>query len=121
VGVEVVGLGAWSELIRRHPGGIDVDVREFAVLSDGRRLALSEDRGFSTSATRLTPEHAEQSVLTVVLPDDAETSGEPHPWDRLAALIGGQGLPVTAEQLKRVPYVVEFGPRLSAHFRSPEQ
>jgi GNAT superfamily N-acetyltransferase len=112
--VAVVGLGAWSELVRTRRHGMDIDVHEFAVLDDGRRLSLHEDRGFSTSATRMSAEHAEQSVLTTVLPDDAEVTGDEHSWEWLASLIRDQGVAVTAEQLKAVPYVVEFGPRLSA-------
>ena len=114
MGVTVVGLGARSELAHRDQRGMDINVHEFAVLDDGRRLTLHQDRGFSTSATHMTAAHAERSVLTTVLPDDAEVTGEDHPWEWLASLIGGQGVAVTPEQLKAVPYVLEFGPRLSA-------
>ena len=114
MGGTVVGLGAWSELAHRDQRGMDIKVAEFAVLDDGRRLTLHRDRGFSTSATRLTAEHAQRSVLTTVLPDDAEVTGEDHPWEWLASLISEQWVAVTPEQLKTVPYAVEFGPRLSA-------
>jgi hypothetical protein len=113
VGITVVGLGAWSELAGKDQQGMHIDVHEFAVLDDGRRLALHQERGFSTSATRMTADHAERSVLTTVLPDDAEVTGEDHPWEWLASLIRRHGVPVTPEQLKTVPYVVELGPRLS--------
>ncbi len=93
---------------------MDIDVHEFAVLGDGRRLVLHQERGFSTSATHMTADHAERSVLTTVLPDDAEVTREDHPWVWLASLIRSHGVAVTPEQLKTVPYVVEFGPRLSA-------
>lgn len=93
---------------------MNIDVQEFAVLDDGRRLTLHHDRGFSTSATHMTADHAERSVLTTVLPDDAEVTGEDHPWEWLASLIRNHGIAVTPERLKTVPYVVEFGPRLSA-------
>jgi hypothetical protein len=53
-----------------------------------------------------------------VLPDDAEATGEDHPWEWLALLIAGQGVAVTPEQLRAVPYVVEFGPRLLALLKS---
>jgi hypothetical protein len=118
VGVTVVGLGAWAELARLHQQGMDIDVHELAVLDDGRRLTLHQERGFSTSATDMTADHAEQSALTTVLPDDAEVTGEDHPWEWLASLIRNHGVPVTPEQLKAVPYVVEFGPRLSALLES---
>src|SRR5258708_27050555 len=93
---------------------MDIDVHEFAVLDDGHRVPLNQDRGFSTSATRLAAEQIERSVLTTVLPDDAEVTVEDHPWEWLASLIQNQGVAVAPEQLETVPYVLEFGPRLSA-------
>jgi hypothetical protein len=121
VGVSVVGLGAWAELARKDRQGMDIDVHEVAVLDDGRRLTVHQERGFSTSATHMTADHAEQSVLTTVLPDDAEVTGEDHPWEWLASLIRNHGVAVTPDQLKAVPYVVEFGPRLSALLESDGQ
>jgi len=121
VGVTVVGLGAWSELARKDQQGMDIDVHEFAVLDDGRRVTLHQERGFSTSATHITADHAERSVLTTVLPDDAEVTGEDHPWEWLASLIRTHGVAVTPAQLKTMPYVVEFGPRLSALLESEGQ
>ena len=121
MGVTVVGLGAWSELARKDQQGMDIDVQEFAVLDDGRRLTLHQERGFTTSATHMTADHAERSVLTTVLPDDAEVTGEDHPWEWLASLIRNHGVAVTPEQLKAVPYVLEFGPRLSALLESEDQ
>jgi hypothetical protein len=114
MGVTVVGLGAWSELARSSEHGMDIDVHEFAVLDDGRRLTLHHDRGFSTSAAHMTADQAERSVVTTVLPDDAEATGEAHPWGWLASLIRDQGVAVTPDQLRHVPYLLEFGPRLSA-------
>jgi hypothetical protein len=71
-------------------------VHEFAFLDDGRRLVLHRERGFTTSATHMTADHAERSVLTTVLPDGAEVTGEDHQWEWLASLIcaprgGGDG------------------------------
>jgi len=121
VGVTVVALGAWAELARKDQSGMDIGVHEFAVLDDGRRLTLHQERGFSTSATHMTADHAEQSVLTTVLPDDAKVTGEDHPWEWLASLIGKHGAVVTPLQLKTAGYVVEFGPRLSALLESEGQ
>jgi hypothetical protein len=121
VGVTVVGLGAWAELARKDQEGMDIDVHEFAVLDDGRRLTLHQERGFSTSATHMAADHAESSVLTTVLPDDAEITGQDHPWEWLASLIRSHGVAVTPEQLQAVPYVVEFGPHLSALLASADR
>ena len=82
---------------------MDIDVHEFAVLDDGRRLALHQGRGFGTSATRLAAGQIERSVLTTVLPDDAGVTAEDHRWEWLASLIQNQGVAVAPEQLKAVP------------------
>ena len=120
-GLTVVGLGAWSERAGEVQYGIDISVHEFAILNDGRRLVLHGERGFSTSAASMTADHAKRSVLITVLPDDAVISGEDHPWECLAWLIRGHGVAATPEQLKAVPYVVEFGPNLSALLESQNE
>jgi hypothetical protein len=120
VNVTVIGLGAWAELARRDRPGMDVDVHEFADLADGRRVTLHQERGFSSSATRTTADQAKQDVLTTVLPDDAEITGEDHPWEWLASLIGDHGVVVTPGQLKALPYAIEFGPRLTAMLESED-
>jgi hypothetical protein len=97
---------------------MDIDVHEFAVLDDGRRLTLHQERGFSTSGTYLTADQVEESVLMTVLPDDFEVTGEDHPWEWLVSLIRNHGVAVTPLQLKTAGYVVEFGPRLAALLES---
>jgi Ni2+-binding GTPase involved in maturation of urease and hydrogenase len=59
----------------------------------------------------LTLEHLERDVLTTVLPDDDDTQ-EQHPWDVLAQLLHLQGVEATAEELRVLPYRVEFSERL---------
>ena len=90
-------------------------------MDDGRRLTLHQERGFSTSATHTTADEVERDVLTTVLPDDTEVTGEDHPWEWFASLIGNHGVVVTPLQLKPAGYVVEFGPRLSALLESEGQ
>lgn len=117
----VVALGAWAELARKDQSGMDIDVHEFAVMDDGRRLALHQERGFSTSGTYLTADQVEECVLMTVQPDDAEVTGEDHPWEWLASLLRKHGVTVTPLQLKTAGYVVEFGPRLTALLESGGQ
>jgi hypothetical protein len=50
-------------------------------------------------------------VLTTVLPDDDDTQEE-HPWGELVRLLQLQGVEATAEELRVVPYRVEFSERL---------
>ena len=144
----VVGLGAWCDFVTedeyRHrlvrdgwPAdeiehlveefnlGVSFDVHEFAELTDGRRLTLHEERGFtgSTMASsgpapsdqwrHLTLENLERDVRTTVLPDDDDTQDE-HPWEWLVALLHARGVEATAEELRLLPYGVEFSDRLRA-------
>lgn len=99
------------------PGGISFRVEEFAVLADGRRLRLHAERGFPLSAgvdpwQYLTLENLEADVRTTVLPDDAEDTGEDHPWEWLCELLRGQGIEASPEEVRVLPYDVEFSDRL---------
>jgi hypothetical protein len=101
------------------PGGISFRVEEFAVLADGRRIRLHAERGFTLSAgvdpwRFLTLESLEADVLTTVLPDDAEETGEDHPWEWLCELLRVHGIVASAAQLRVLPYDVEFSDRLRA-------
>ncbi|HEY0641039.1 MAG TPA: hypothetical protein VGD67_25685 [Pseudonocardiaceae bacterium] len=96
-------------------------VEEFATLSDGRRVVLSDDRGWSVGGgsvddlwARMTVASVEADVLLVVLPDDAEETGEAHPWEWFAAALRSHGVDVTAESLRGLPYDVVLSPRLHA-------
>lgn len=101
----------------RSPGGIHFRVEEFAVLADGRRIRLHAERGFTLSAgvgprQYLTLESLEADVRTTVLPDDAEDTGEDHPWEWLGELLRVQGIEASPEELRTLPYDVEFSDRL---------
>lgn len=116
----VVRLGAWCELVppewsTASPGSISFDVHEFAVLADGRRLVLHRERGFSLSGGSdpwafLTASDLEADVRTTVLPD--EDGDDEHPYAWLADLLRAQGVTVTEDELRAVPYVVELGERV---------
>lgn len=104
------------------PRAISFRVTEFAVLSDGRRLRLDTGRGFTTGGPGdpwggLTLEGLTGDVLTTVLPDDAEDTGEDHDWAELAGLLRAQGIDVAPEELRALPYSVEFSDRVRARFR----
>ena len=78
-------------------------VQEFAVLADGRRLALVAERRFSVvvHATGrsepvdpwpfLTLERLAADVRTTVLADDGDSTQE-HPWEWLAARVRDHGV-----------------------------
>ena len=99
-------------------------VQEFADLDDGRRITLHDERGYSTSGPEdpwqfQTSESIEADVRTTVLPDDDD--GEEHPWEWLVELLRAQGVDASVEELKQVPYRVEFSQRLhdKLHSRAP--
>jgi hypothetical protein len=85
-------------------------VREFALLSDGREVTLLDDRGWTTSAQlgEISLTHVVRNVYTVVLPDDAEETGEEHEWQRFARRLREAGVAVTPDELRALPYRVNL-------------
>lgn len=94
------------------------------VLSDGRRLTLDRGLGFTSwpAATdgsavtdpwrMLSEDTIKSNVVTTLLPDD-DTDGD-HRWTRFVELLDTVAIRATADQLRRVPYDIELGPRLRA-------
>ena len=126
VPADVVALGAWCDLREpdawQDPHTISFVVHEFAVLSDGRRVTLHTDRGFSGSVrttdgqvldpwTGLTRESIEHDVRNVVLPDEDDT-GDEHPYEWLRELLLHHGVDAPVEHLRSAPYTVELSDRL---------
>jgi hypothetical protein len=149
-GGRVVRLGAWCDVsdltwrLRtegRPSRSFSADVHEYAVLADGTRLTLRDDRGWSSHLQvlgddagtisrdqwdHITEEHVRQDTLTVVLPDMLAdgTESEPvedHPYDELAELLADHGVHVSADDLRGLPYDVELGPRLTGHFAQDDK
>ena len=94
-------------------------VSEYAVLDDGSEVVLHAERGFSAGVhggedtdiwKHMTVTWIESDVLAVVLPDDAEQTGEDHPWEWLVDLLARVGVTETVERLRGVPYEVRLGP-----------
>ncbi len=104
----VVSLGAWGDLEEGSGGGTSCNVREFALLSDGREVTLLDDRGWTSTASldKISLTHVVRNVYTVVLPDDAEESGEVHEWQRFEQRLREAGVAVTRDELRALPYRV---------------
>ncbi|WP_329109501.1 hypothetical protein OG792_12110 [Micromonospora sp. NBC_01699] len=130
----IVGLYALCDL---HSAGgasanpdsrLDFTVDEFAKLSEGQPVLLRElgwtsvpsTGGAATLALYLNEEQVVGSVRNVVLPDDAETSNEEHPWHQLAATLTEMGFSTTADELRDLPYEIKLTPRLRARLSTPE-
>lgn len=129
----VVGLGAWCDLDPRGEdsggGGTSFRVREFALLSDGREVTLLDDRGWTTSGSlretvdgreaRMPVAQVVRNVHNVVLPDDAEETGEEHEWQRFVQRLREAGVAVTPEELRALPYRVILSDRLRSLLGPP--
>jgi hypothetical protein len=119
---DVVELVAECELVETSGSRTSFDVVEYAVLSDGRRVTLLDDRGWSQTTHGLAPgetwpltaDDVRRDVLNVVLPDDAETSGEEHEWRWFVERLHDAGVDVTRDELRALPYRIAFGERLRA-------
>ena len=115
----VVRLGALCELESATPSQANFRVSEYAVLDDGSEVILHSERGYTAGVhggehadiwKHMTAAWIERDVLTVVLPDDAEQTGEDHPWAWLVGLLARVGVTETVERLREVPYDVRLGP-----------
>ncbi|GAA3719438.1 hypothetical protein [Streptomyces tremellae] len=103
---------------------ISVSARLVAVLADGRRVVLLDDRGWSASGPagtglRLVAEEVERDARTVVGPDEpfggrtrAQMAAD-H-WGSLARVLARRGVAVDAAELARLPHDVVLGERLRA-------
>lgn len=117
--MRVVGLGAICDLGAHaldDPREHNFDVSEFALLENGDRFILHSERGWGGRASSgsiwegETVEEIMRTVLNVVLPDPE--NGDDHPWEWLAEVARAQGIDVTADQLRHVPYEVVLTERV---------
>lgn len=131
-GERVVAIGALCDFTQEPTGGnpgLGISIFEHCVLDDGQKVHL-DDRGFTLSpvhwtdgVTVETPSHAErpsweslrQDVLNCVLPEDLPDGSPPvedHPWEELARSARVTGVQVSADELRRLEYFVEFTERV---------
>nr|PZN59779.1 MAG: hypothetical protein DIU58_17365 [Sphaerobacter thermophilus] len=114
---EFVELENGRHVVLRELGWTTSSVRALVELEDGRRVVLED---VAPARTGLTPDRIRQDVLNVVLPDDDEEARrEPHPWEWLAELARQQGIAVTADELKALPYDVILSKRLREWLETP--
>jgi hypothetical protein len=112
-------------------GGISVSARHEAVLEDGSRLLLLNDRGWSealrgTGASAIedlwvvTPERDIVETARVVVGPDEPYGGrsqddmETGHWNTLAETLRAHGVVVDAGELRRLPHDVVLSDRLRA-------
>jgi hypothetical protein len=139
----VVSLGALVDLPGADPepdASLHFSVAEFAILHDGRRLTLHDERGWSTATHRafplgeslpsdwdqpldpwtgITRQAVIDTALAVVLPDDDDHPDD-HPYEWLSGLLAAQGVTASVDDLRSVPYVVELSERLEVRLNRLE-
>jgi hypothetical protein len=126
----------WAEAPRSAGGGIDprrisVSARHEAVLDDGSRLLLLDDRGWTEELRgagaheigdlwALTSERdVVETARAVVGPDEpfgghTQDDMETDHWAALAETLRAQGVVADADELKQLPHEVELSDRLRA-------
>lgn len=99
-----------------------------AVLDDGRRLTLLDDRGWARSGPpdiwhRTSVEELEEDARMVVGPDEpygshSQADMEADHWADLAGILRQQSVLVDVEGLSRLPHDVELSERLRTSITS---
>lgn len=118
----VVRLGALCELESKTSSQANFRVSEYAVLDDGSEVVLHSERGYSAGVhggehtdiwERMTAAGMKRDVLTVVLPEDAEQTGDDHPWDWLVDLLAQVGVVENVDPLRDTRGPLRSAPRTS--------
>jgi hypothetical protein len=129
-------VGGWAEAPPGAGGDVDprrmsVSARHEAVLEDGSRLLLLDDRGWTEEPRgagadeihdlwAITPERdIVETARMVVGPDEpfggrCQDDMETDHWNALAENLRAQGVVVDAGELRQLPHDVEIGDRLRA-------
>ncbi|MQA86867.1 MAG: hypothetical protein GEV03_20110 [Streptosporangiales bacterium] len=98
---------------------VSVDARHEAVLTDGRRLLLLDDRGWgeTRSWATVSAQEVEETTRVVVGPDEppegrTREEMEADHWNYLARILRGYGVTVDAQELRQLRHDVVFSERL---------
>lgn len=104
------------------PSDMSFSALHLAVLDDGRRLTLLDDRGWGVHGPpdlwqRITADEIAEDARTVVGPDEAfgnhsQADMAAEHWAGLADTLRDHGVLVDPEELSRLPHDVEFTDRV---------
>jgi hypothetical protein len=118
---EVTRLLTYIDIDDRDPRGLSVSARHQAVLSDGSRVVLLDDRGWTSSrGVPASPEEdIERTARVVVGPDEpfgdhSQADMEVMHWEPLVRTLGEHGIAADATRLRELPHDVECSDRLLA-------
>ncbi len=123
-GLVPTGTGPYVD----DPRQVSLSALHVAVLDDGRRLTLLDDRGWSVHGpadiwSRTSPEEIEGEARLVVGPDEpydgrSQADMEADHWANLAGILRHQGVLVDAQELRRLPHDVEVSERVRTRIAS---
>ncbi|MFI6512018.1 hypothetical protein ACIBCT_30825 [Streptosporangium sp. NPDC050855] len=118
----VVHLETFVDLDERHdddPRRVSASATLSAVLDDGRRITLLDDRGWGSTGLweTTTAGEIEATALTVVGPDEPAEGGTHEEaavayWTHLAAALRERGVAADPDTLRSLPHAVVLGDRL---------
>jgi hypothetical protein len=107
--------------VRQLEGTVYFSVQEFGIQRSGVAIALRRRIEWGSRSNSSDPndqwrhisvESMHRQVLNVVIPDDAEESGDDHPWSEFLDALRSAKIFVSEEQLRQLSYNVVFAPRL---------
>ncbi|UTT66245.1 hypothetical protein NMQ01_00565 [Janibacter sp. CX7] len=111
------------------PRSMSVSALHLAVLDDGTRRILLDDRGWSAGGPdglweRMTVEEIAETAVTVVGPDEPDEDLTPDDmaqahWEYLAEHLRTQGVAARAAELSRLQHDVDLSQRLRARLGRP--
>jgi hypothetical protein len=107
VDTAVVRLGAWCDLVTED----EARQRLLAEAADDGSEDVDADVVPASGWAAFVPR---PGVPVLSRPDDAEDAGEDHPWKWLSDLLRVQGIEASTEELRVLPYGLEFSDRLRA-------
>ena len=112
---------------------LSVSARVEAVLADGRRIVLLDDRGWTSKRSDggdpwefESGEGIRQEALTVVGPDeptgdDDQVDADAEHWDALARVLRDAGVDVSGAELAAVPQEIELSDRVMTRIGKHQQ
>ena len=124
--MEIVRLGAvckWDG-DSKDGGQSSFSVQEFADFKDAERLTLHSGRGWTQGILRaggsppvsnwghLTIESIIDGIYDVLCPEPFYDEPDDHDWNHLVNIFASHDMAFSSQELRQLPYVVEFGPKL---------
>ncbi len=122
----VIPIGSGADI--DDPREMSLSAVHLAVLDDGRRPTLLDDRGWGVHGPpdiwrRTSAEDIEEDARMVVGPDEpygshSQADMGTDRWAYLAGILRQQGVFIDAEELSRLPHEVELSERLRTRITS---